>query len=477
MRSRLSIILFALIALVGLAFGVRFTWRNIEARSAWRAARPWLPALDTVTPPLRARLAAADARVAAYPPDVAAWGELAQLYPANGYSPQAEQAYRGLLRFDPTNPHWPHLLAALLAGYGRLDDALPLLQRTVVLAPDYLPARLRLADALLKAGRTDEAEQAYNALLQRSPANGYALLGLARIDLARERLTAAREKLTHATAADPKFFGAQSLLASVFEQLGDDAAASAARIRANQAGRFKEALDAWVDGLVEYCYDVYRLQVAAATAKSTGDAAGAVPLLQRALTLAPDDARTLRQLGTCYLELRDFAHAREPLERAVAAAPSESSAWVDLATYQLAIGDTEAAQRTLRSGLARSPDVEPLHAELGALLLRARQLTEAIPHLQEAVRLSPEKPDIARDLITALFEADRSEEAIATLRAALNRNPGYAPLLVQGARLEIKQQNATAAADMIRKATQAGATSGDLARLTSEYRRQFGRSP
>lgn len=303
------------------------------------------------------------------------------------------------------------------------------------------------------------------------------MLGLARIDLARERLTAAREKLSRAAAADPRFFGAQSLLASVFEQLGDDDAAANARARANQAGRFKEAPDPWADALLDRCFDLYRLQVAAATAKSTGEAPAALPLLERAAALAPRDATTLRQLGALRMELRDLSGAREPLEQAVALEPREAAGWVQLAALRLAMAETTSAREVLEAGLAQAADKGPVHAELGALLLRTRQVPAGITHLQQAMRLSPEKPEIARDVITVLFEVGRNEEATTTLRQSLALYPEYAPLLLQGARLSITEKDAATAATLLRRAEKAGASPGELARLGAEYRRQFGVSP
>ncbi len=475
--SRSRLLAWLAVGTLVLVGGSLFVWRAVDMRNAWRAACRAAPDLADKPGELRTRIVAASQRANPTVRDVAALGELAQLYHANGYLPEAEAAYRGLLRFDPRNPRWPHLLAALLAGYGQLDEALPWLQKTVALDPKYAPARLRLGDALLKAGRLDEAETAYQDLLRVAPGDPYALLGLARIDLSRGRLTAAREKLGRASAADPTFFGAQSVLASVFEQLGDDDAAATARARANQAGRFREAPDPWLDGLYDYCFDVYRLQVGAATAISTGRTEAALPLLRRALTLAPDDGRTLRQLGTAYLKLHDTDRARGPLLRAVAVDPDDSMAAVDLAGYYFAVGDVPGAQRTLEAALPRSKDPAPLHAELGGLLLKKGELTAAVDHLEQAVRLSPEKPDVAQNLVTALFQAGRSADAAAALQAALQRSPTFPPLLVQGARYQIRRGDATRAAELMKRAEQAGAPADEILRVMAEYRRAFGANP
>src|SRR5690606_8023038 len=130
-------------------------------------------------------------------------------------------AHVALLRFDAENARWPHLLAHMLAGHGRLEEAVPLWRRSTELAPDYVPAHLRLGDALTKLNQPEEARASYLAALEREPGNPYALLGLARVELQTDRLTAARERLQQAVAAQPDFGAAWHLLATVYQRLGN----------------------------------------------------------------------------------------------------------------------------------------------------------------------------------------------------------------------------------------------------------------
>mgnify|MGYP005859221749 CR=1 FL=1 len=110
------------------------------------------------------RVDAAEARLAAGS-DPRALGALGSLYCANGFLSEAAQCYQGLVELEADEPRWPHRLAHILAGYGRVAEAIPLWRRTLDLAPDYMPARLRLGDALLKDNQTDEAAAVYAAAL------------------------------------------------------------------------------------------------------------------------------------------------------------------------------------------------------------------------------------------------------------------------------------------------------------------------
>ena len=90
------------------------------------------------------------------------------------------RCYSALQSLEPKNPRWPHLHATILAGYGEADQALVLWRQVILLAPDYVPARLRMADCLLKANRPTEAADVYAAVLKLSPTQAHAMFGLAR---------------------------------------------------------------------------------------------------------------------------------------------------------------------------------------------------------------------------------------------------------------------------------------------------------
>lgn len=463
----------AIVVVGGLSFAGRAWYRTATTRAAWNQARPTRPDLGQWPEEFRARVSAAESRLAASKFDPTALGELARLYHANGFLREAEQAYRGLLFFDPGEPRWPHLLAALLSDYGRLNEALPLLERTLALAPNNVAARLRLADALLKANRPLGAAAAYREALLTSPKNPYALLGLARLELDAGRLPEARGHLQEIVAAAPDFSAAHSLLATVLERSGDAPAAEVERALASAGGRFRAAPDEWTEALVDECYDVYRLQVIAASRVGRD----ALPVLERALKLAPDNSGTHRQLGKIFLGLNDFARAREHLEKAVALEPREPAGYLDLIAVYRATKDLPAGVRSLEGALALCPPDAGLHYEYALALLALHRPEEAVPHLETARRLSPEKPLAARDLVSTYFRLNREADAARVLDESLAQNPDFPPYLVMAARYRIMKNDAPAAETLLLRARRSGALASDLAALAADYQRHFGHAP
>ncbi|PTY05596.1 hypothetical protein DB347_14590 [Opitutaceae bacterium EW11] len=466
-----------LTVLVLLAGGAWWGWSAVQARREWAAFRPPTPDLKAWPAEFRSRIENADAKIASWPPDAHALGELAQLYLANGFLKEAETALRGAIRYEPNNPRWTHHLARLLAGYGELEAAVPLWRTTAELAPDYLPARVKLADALLKTNQPDEAARTFAAVLERDPKNPYALLGLARLDVDSGRWSAARQRLEAATVAAPEFSAAHSQLATVAERLGDTATAQLERDQATALGRFKDVPDPWTEELVAYCYDVYRLQVIAATITATKGGAAALPPLERALALAPQDARTVRQLGRVYLDLKDYAKARQMLEKAIQLDGTDPSPYLDLVEVFRAERNVDAAITMLTAGIQKCSESAGLHHELGLALLGAERLEEAVPHFQEARRREPGNMAAYEDLSRTLLRLGRPAEAEEVLRSALDQNDRAGPLLLLMARCQIALRNEPRAEEFIRRTREARASETTLSELRQEFRAQFGRVP
>jgi tetratricopeptide (TPR) repeat protein len=112
----------------------------------------------------------------------------------------------------------------------------------VVLPPDVLPAApdegrwLAAAAGLERAGRSAEAETAYQSALARWPASAGAWLALGNVALARGRLADAEQALLRATSLEPDSAPAWNNLAHVLLRSGRRAEALAAAQRAVALG-------------------------------------------------------------------------------------------------------------------------------------------------------------------------------------------------------------------------------------------------
>lgn len=382
-----------------------------------------LPPIATASnPELTDRLAEADAEARSLLHPVRGLITLSRLYHANGDYDQAMQCYAVLRRLQPRNPRWPHFEASLLALYGRMDDAIPREAHAVELAPDYVPARLRLGDEYRKSGQWQEARATFNAVLARSKDNPYALLGIALCDVQDGAWNAASDSLRRAIDANPEFVGAMSLMVTVYEHFGDVEHADALR---HAIGRkeFIDLEDPWLDELMDDCYDAYRISVVAAVRNFAGHHDVAQALLRRSIELDPQASSYHRQLGFLLFQARDLAEARNHFEAAVKLAPTDNDAWLLLYQVQQAMQDLTAASATLTQALANCPQSASLHLERAHLLRSQGRVEEEAYELHQAYQADMRDPQPLEELALLYLKQNRVADAMRELNEALLRQP------------------------------------------------------
>lgn len=453
-------------------------WSAAQTRDGVAAVVPARPERLEAAVELQTRVNEAEARARNLWRSVDGLADLARLYHANGFIAQADRCAEALMQLDPADPLWPYLRAHTAGGYGDLDAALPLLQRVIELAPNYAPARVRLGDALLKSNEIERATVAYRDALARDPASGYASIGLARTEIATGHHIAARDRLLNLTVAQPMFAPAWSLLVSVDEQLGDAGAAESHRLRAREAGRTGEMPDPWIDELMVYCYDPYRLAVAASAADPANNQARARQLLERAVSIAPNDDLPHRLLGNLLSDLDELSSARIYLERATVIAPKEPDNWSHLVRVLKAMGEVAAAGRAVETGLVHCPESAVLHLERGRRFAAAGLFDQARSEFEQSRRLRPEESSAYIEIAQIHFKQDRLEAGVAELRRACAVEPNHPIATLLLARYAINTGDEGDAAAWIRRArAQPKIRVDDLNQVIEEYRAQFRRSP
>ena len=400
----------ALVLLSAVAGGGYVAWRSHQSSEALKSSAPARPEMADRPAEFRNRVADCEETLAKGPDRLAALKELSGLYHANGFYPEAGECYQTLMQVEADEPRWPHRLADILAGYGQLEDAVPLWERTVELQPRYVPAGIRLGDALLKLNRFEEAEKAYLRVLSISPDNPYALVGLARADVKAERWRQAQERLEKAAQTSGQTIGSD-LLVTVYEKQGRQEQAEILRGRVKASGTFFDPPDEWLNEVYEDCYDPYRLSLVAGSIQRAGDAANGLRLLQRAGSLSPNSAPIQYQLGLMYVAMSDGRGALRAFQKVVEMDPTFSDGWVQLIEVFKRMGQTEGAERALAAGLAHCPKSPALHLERGRRLAAAGRRDEAITHFERTVELRPEEAEPYVELAKLYFQREELQRS------------------------------------------------------------------
>lgn len=466
----------ALVLVILAAGGGWWWWQAGAQQAAVRPLLPPMPDLGSAHPALRGAITAADGQARGRFTAIKGLAALGHLYHANGFYDAALACYTGLEKLQPNEPRWLHLHAFIIAGYGELDPAIKMWQRVTELAPDYVPAHLRLAEALFKSNQIDAATAEFQKVLKLNPDNAYAQLGLARIDFEAQRWDQARAKL-EAIVRQTHFNLGYDLIVSLYERLGLHSEAASIRGSAKASGAYRDYPDPWLNELMDDCFDPYRLGITAGVAAQSGDTAGAKRLLLRAIELAPDDVSSHFQLGGLAVATKDPKLAREQFERCTQLAPTFSDGWAQLSNLQADNGEPIAAAATLKEGLGHCPDSPGLHLLQARRLRDAGQAGEAIEEFKTSIRLRPNEPEAYVELGTLYINLGQDEVGISLMRLALEADPGDPAALGAMAFNSIsKGQEAEARRWLTRVANQPRVPREQASVLFQAYQQAFGRT-
>jgi tetratricopeptide (TPR) repeat protein len=127
----------------------------------------------------------------------------------------------------------------------------------------------------------------------------------------------------------------------------------------------------------------------------------AAAFLQRASTMAPQDAAIGCDLGKAWLKLGQHEDAARCFQGLVAAHPAHLAAWIGLGDALSILGRSVEARRAFETILTLNPRHAAGHFGLGTILMQLGRPTDARRAFEEAVALAPKHPAYHRALAEA----------------------------------------------------------------------------
>ncbi len=265
---------------------------------------------------------------------------------------------------------------------------------------------LAAAQALLRAGRLEEAEAALGALTARFPGKAGLWHLRAIVEHQRGHVPQARELAARALSLDGSSPGVHLLAGHIEVDAGDLAAAAA---------HFEEAVarkpgwaSAWI-ALGNARFDA-------------GEAAAAREAFARAVALDPRAARAWNALGLAELDLAHPQEAAQAFRNAVAADARHADAHLNLARLANREGRFDDALASLEVAIASDPRLAEALL-LRAQILRRRRDPRAARAHEEAVQRLPDDSRIGVARAEYLWEQGRAEDARAEFRRAESLDP------------------------------------------------------
>lgn len=245
---------------------------------------------------------------------------------------------------------------------------------------------------LHQAGRVEEAEAGYRAILEQHPDDPHALHFLGLIALQQDELQQADELIARAVALLPDEPVFLCNLGQAKKKLGQLPQAEAAY---HQALKLAPRLyQAWHNLALLY--------------ESMGDDARAIPCYQSARTAKPGKAAyagdenlvaALQRHGRALLESGQAAAAVELFRQATAIAPTDAAAWSGFASSLTLAGKPLQAMPAFDRALALQPGAAHLYNNRANAQRDAGQLEAAIADYQQALKLDPGYRDAWSNLL------------------------------------------------------------------------------
>jgi protein O-GlcNAc transferase len=310
------------------------------------------------------------------PGDALILADLGNTLVGAGRMPEAESCFRRVLELQPGLPEGHFNLANLLAREGRLEEAIAGYRRAAELEPRFLDARVNLCSALRRAGRAEEAERAAHEGLAASPDHPLLLIHLGNLLKEKGDLAGAETGMRRALALAPGLPLAQLGLGSVLEagkrlQEAERCFREALRLQPGMAEAHYGLGNVLHDqGQVDAAIAEYRAAVArnpdfadawfnlGRALQVKDDAAGAEQSYRRALEINPSAVDAINNLAGMLIETARYSEAIPLLQRAISLAPQFADAALDgkLAAALLGLGRLGEAIGHIRRALEKRPD-------------------------------------------------------------------------------------------------------------------------
>jgi choline-sulfatase len=270
----------------------------------------------------------------------------------DGRAAEAVEIIRGIVAGDPEIPDAYFSLGSLLAGLGRLDEAIAAFEQVLALKPDEGFAALNVAVCYERQGRLDEAERFALDYLKKGVEEPQLYILLGTMKLGQKNYDEAIPYLERSIELNADSAGASDALATIYLAKGDMA----------RAGEYLRKAAEIEPGRPNVHYRIGWI------AEKQGRRPEAEAEYLAELRVSPKHFQALYNLARIYDAARNVEKERETLEKALEADPKFPLTYFYLARLHLAANERyPEAIELVHKGIALGPG--PADLVLGYALL------------------------------------------------------------------------------------------------------------
>ena len=362
--------------------------------------------------------------------DAQAIGRLGMLLDVYHRSDDAALCYRRAHLLVPTSFKWLYYLGSLLFNQKKMQDAVPVLTAALNLQPRYLPAKLKLGEALLDTGGIEAAAEIYEGILKDHPDTAEAYYGLGRVQSARGDHSSAADKYRKACDLFPSYGAAHYGLALAYHRLGR---LSDANEQLELRNRNPNIVPPVADPLRDELRDLDRSAMdhleRGMLLEQVGRVEDAIAETEKALELNPSMVKAHVNLLILYARVGNASKAEEHYNAIVAVAPNEfPEAYYNYGVLLLKQQNLDGAEKAFRKALALELSNEAALSNLAYVLEQEGKLSEAALQFGKLIDLHPTR-EAHFELGRILVNQQQYQGAIAQFQRALvpedDKTPAY----------------------------------------------------
>lgn len=336
----------------------------------------------------RALLAALEEKTLTSTERAQLFGETGELFHANAVPDFAAACYRRARGLAPDEFRWHYLLGVLSQDGGGFEEAVRYFRQALKLRPHDSQARLRLARVELARGELEAARTLLQELTNEAGVAAAAHGDLARLADADGELD---EAIDHYRAALDEQSEATQLyypLAAALRRAGEEEEAQRLVARADPRARLRFA-DPIVEEVLSHTTSSETYSRVGIRAARSGHLDVAVEAFRAALELQPENDRARTNLAAAELERGNLAEAERLLRQTLDRDPDYAHAHFNLGRILEQRGDTVGAIRHY----AAAVDADPANTEFlfghARLLMRNGDYTRAATRFSSVVERAP----------------------------------------------------------------------------------------
>lgn len=320
---------------------------------------------------------------------------------------KAIASYQRSLHAQPRDANAAAALARLLLAQGHPNQALDYATQASAWRPQFAGAWLVQGDAEAQLHQDSRAAKDWKQAEQLAPGLPQPALRLGGAYLRERDYPAADQQFQKALHLAPGDPAAVAGLANV--QLAQGRPTAALQLVRRQISLQETA------PLDELLGEVYARQ---------HDSAAAEQALGRAVRLSPGGLTPYLLLASLYLHEHKLAQAEADYASAIRHHPNNAGLWTMRAILAQQTGHTAQAERDYRKALAIAPDSGVANNNLAYLYAQqGRHLSHALVLGQRALHALPNVPTVADTLATVYLKMHLNASAIALLRQAVDQQP------------------------------------------------------